>query len=114
MNLQLITAVLESPTEEAVQALLDDAAMVFWIDWRQEDDTIAEACEKVLRTGTLRSELIEVDTTHGYEIHLHHGDRGVRVPLTYTAADRHITIWSLNELLKPHHEIRLCIDSVRS
>ncbi len=52
-----VTAVLEAPTEESLRALLDDDTTVFWIDWRQEDETIAESCELVLQTGRLSGEL---------------------------------------------------------
>ena len=34
MNLERVRAVLESPTEQAVRALLDDESAVFWVDWR--------------------------------------------------------------------------------
>jgi hypothetical protein len=111
MDIQRVQAVLESPTEHAVRALLDDASTVFWVDWRQEDETIADACEVVLGTGRLSGELAETDTNEGYEIYIRYGGRRVRVPLTYSGADRHVTLCALNEALAPDYEVRFCIDS---
>lgn len=111
MNLAKVIAVLESPTEEAINALLDDDSTVFWIDWRQEDETIADSCELVLRTGHLSGELVEVDSVEGYEVYLRYRDRRVRVPLSYSGDDRHITLCALNSVLAPEYEVRFCIDS---
>ena len=55
MNLQLVRAAVENGGE-AVDALLADDETVFWVDWRQEDETIADDCEAVLRTGKIRGE----------------------------------------------------------
>ena len=104
-----VVSVLGSPTEDAVSALLDDDATVFWIDWRQEDETIADSCESVLQTGHLSGEL--VDTGEGYEVYLQYRDRRVKVPLSYTGDDRHITLCALNRVLAPEFEVRFCIDS---
>ena len=111
MNLELVTAVLNLPTEMAIRALLDDQETVFWIDWRQEDESIAESCEAVLQTGSLSGKLVEVDTDEGYEVYLQYRNKRVKVPLSYRGEDRHITLCSLNEVLAPEFEIRFCIDS---
>ena len=114
MNLRLITNVLESPTDVNIQALFDDETTVFWIDWKQEDVSIVKACERVLQTGTLSAEMVEVDTPEGYEVYLYYADRKGKVPLSYSLGDVHITLWALNEMLKPDYEIRLNIDSTNS
>ncbi len=106
-----ITAVLESATDATINALLDDAEAVFWIDWRQDDDSIPESCESVLRTGALSGELLSADTDRGYEVYVRYRDRRLKVPLTYSGADRHITLCTLNQALAPDYEIRLCVDS---
>jgi hypothetical protein len=111
MNIERVQAVLASPTEQAVQALLDDDSAVFWVDWRQEDETIADACEEVLGTGRLSGEYVEADTEEGYEVHIRYGDRRVRVPLTYSEADRNVTLCALNQALAPDYEVRFCTDS---
>ena len=64
-DIESVIAVLESPTKETIRALLDDDTTVFWIDWRQEDETIADSCEMVLGTGHLSGELVEVDSAEG-------------------------------------------------
>jgi hypothetical protein len=106
-----VIAVLVSPSDDDIRALLDDDSTVFWIDWRQEDETIAESCELVLRTGHLSGELAEVDSDDEYEVHLQYGDRRVKVPLSYSGDDRHITLCALNRVLAPDYEVRFCIDS---
>jgi hypothetical protein len=111
MNIDSVIAVLESPSEAAIDDLLQDEETVFWVDWRQDDDSIPDACEAVLQTGKLAGKLVEVDTDQGYEVWIRYGDRFVQVPLTYTAGDRHITLCSLNETLRPDYEVRFCIDS---
>jgi hypothetical protein len=111
MDIEKILAVLESPTDESIRALLADRGTVFWIDWRQADETIAEDCESVLKTGHLWGELIETDSDEGFDVYLQHRERRVKVPLSYSPQDRHITLCALNRLLAPEYEIRLCIDS---
>ena len=111
MDIGKVTAVLQAPTEEAIRALLDDDGTVFWIDWRQEEETIAESCESVLRTGHLSGELVEVDSEEGYEVYLQFRDRRERAPLSYSGSDRHITLCTLNRVLAPEYEVRFCIDS---
>jgi hypothetical protein len=111
MDIQRVKAALDSPTGEAIGELLGDESTAFWVDWGQEDETIADACEDVLLTGCLSGELVEVDTNEGVEVYIQYGDRRVHVPLTYRVADRHITLCVLNDVLAPDYEVRFCIDS---
>ena len=91
--------------------LLDDRGTIFWVDWRHDDDAIPNDCESVLQTGQLSGELVKVPTAKGVEIYVRYKDKRVRVPLTFSHADRHITLCSLNEALAPDYEVRFCIDS---
>jgi len=111
MDIGKITAVLSSPSKAAISALLDDESTVFWIDWRQEDETIPESCELVLQTGSLSGELIDNDSDEGFEVFIQYRDRRIKVPLSYSADDRHITLCALNQILAPEFEVRFCIDS---
>jgi hypothetical protein len=111
MNRELLTRVLESPSDDAIQALFDDEDTIFWVDWREEDDAIVQYCEARIQTGSLSAEVVEVDTDDGFEIYINYKNKRVKVPLTYSLQDRHITICSLNEILSPDYEIRFCIDS---
>src|SRR5262245_14316392 len=99
MNLDLVIAVLQDPSEEAIGALLDNNETVFWVDWREEDDAIPNYCESILQTGQLSGELVEVDADPGFEIYVSYKNKRVKVPLTVSGADRHITLRSLNEAL---------------
>lgn len=111
MNLDLVLAALENPSEETVRAMLEDEQTVFWVDWRHEDDAIPNDCESVLQTGHLSGELVNVDTEEGFEIYVRYKNKRIKVPLTVSPADRHITLCSLNEALAPDYEVRFCIDS---
>jgi hypothetical protein len=106
-----VIAVLVSPSGDDIRALLDDDRTVFWIDWRHQDETIADDCDAVLQTGQLSGELVEVDSDAGYEVYLQYRDRRVKVPLNYSGDDRHITLCALNRVLAPDYEVRFCIDS---
>jgi len=105
-HFEKVTDVLESEEQQAVQALLDDSETVFWVDWREEDESIANYCEGILQTGSLKAELIDVDTDEGFELHLYYNSRDIKVPLTFSPQDRHITLCSLNEVLQPDFEVR--------
>lgn len=107
----LIEAALEDPTDERIWALLRDKSYVFWVGWKQADDTIVEACESILRTGVLTGEYVEADTVGGYRIFIRNGEQRVAIPLSYSLRDRHITLCALNNFLAPDYEIRLCLAS---
>lgn len=111
MDIGKVVAVLETHSKTAIAALLDDDATVFWIDWRQEDETIPESCELVLQTGFLTGELVKVESEQGYEVYVRYRDKRVMVPLSYSGSDRHITLCALNRALDPVFEVRFCIDS---
>lgn len=106
-----VEQLLLTETEEAVQDLLSDEGSVFLVDWREEDDAIVACCETILKTGDLSAEVVEINAKPGFEMYISHRGRRVRVPLVVGIEDRHITLHTLNELLKPEFEIRVCVDS---
>ena len=107
MKLNVVRELLSSPSADAVQAFLDDESTVFWIDWRQEDETIAESCELTLNTGSLDGELIEkTDDGSDYHVEIIYNTKRERVPLTFSESDRHLTILTINRVLNPDYEIR--------
>ena len=114
MNLDLVIAALEDQSHESVSDLLDDDQTVFWVDWRHEDDAIPNDCESILRTGDLSGELLQTAAHPGFEIYVCYKGKRTKVPLTVSGADRHITICTLNEALKPDYEVRFCIASYGS
>jgi hypothetical protein len=111
MDISKVTAVLESPTDEAIRTLLHDSSTVFWINWRQEDETIAQSCESVIQSSDLFGESVESDMPEGYQVFVRFRDRREQVPLSYSRDDRHITLCALNRVLAPEYEVRFCIDS---
>jgi len=111
MNLNHVIAALEDESGAATQALFDDTETIFWVDWRHEDEGIVNDCEGVLQTGELAGELVNIDAKPGFEIYIQYKDKRLKVPLTVSGADRHITICTLNKALALEYEVRFCIDS---
>ncbi|QDU75037.1 hypothetical protein Pan97_20580 [Bremerella volcania] len=111
MNLELIRNALSSSDSESIQTLLDDEETVFWVDWREEDDVLVEYCEEILQTGELSAEELDADNEAGFELFVQYQERRIKVPLETGEGDRHITLVSINQVLKPDYEIRFCIDS---
>ena len=109
-----VEQLLEIETEDAAEQMMDDEASVFVVDWREMDDAIVEYCEDILQTGDLEAEVNDIDDDPGIEMFISHGGQRVQVPLKVGDEDRHITLYTLNELLKPAYEIRVCVASLGS
>src|SRR5436190_23967538 len=91
MNINLVIALLESPSEEAIRALFDDRATVFWVDWREDEADIVKYCESVLQTGSLAAEWVDAATTpRGSDLFITYGAKRIRAPLINGDEDRHI------------------------
>ena len=101
-NLQLIVNALAAPTAQSIQTVLEDTKTVFWVDAREPENEIVEACETRLRTGSLSAELAGDHS----EMFIIYNQKRLKVPLTGSPQDRHITIFSLNRILNPDYEVR--------
>lgn len=91
---------IETESFEELSAL--KSQMIFWVDWREEDDVIVEYCEKCLNTGTLHAEM-------GYSgdellLTINYKDQA----FTEKVIDRDPTLIFLNRILQPDYEIRFC------
>ena len=111
MNINLITAVLESASKETIRALFDDDTTVFWVDWREDEGDIVKYCEAALQTGNLTYEWVRATTPRGRDLFISYGGRRIRAPLINGYEDRHIALCALNQVLAPDYEVRFCIDS---
>jgi hypothetical protein len=111
MNLKAIERFFSSPTEKNPQTLLNSPDTVFWVDWREEDDAIVGYCEDILQTDQLAAELKEIETAPGFQMSIVYKGKKSVVPLVAGLADRHITLFALNEAISADFEIRFCIDS---
>ena len=114
MNTEPIRRLIEAPSGTTVSALLQDEATVFWVDWREEDDAIAEYCESILQTGSLSAELNDAEPGEDYDIYVLYGGKRLKAPLNHDGGDRHVMIRAINEILAPDYEIRFCLDSMGS
>jgi hypothetical protein len=104
---EILTAV-RSDDDAAFDALVSNEDCCFIVDWSEEDERIVQDCESVLRTGQLAAEWVDSD------LFVIFGTKRVRVPLTESPADRHITLLALNEALSPVFEVRMLYASVGS
>ena len=111
MSSHLVTAVLESSAEAAIRALLENDGTVFWVDWREDEADIVRYCEGVLQTGNLTAEWVRAATPQSSDLLISFNGRRLRAPLTNGHEDRHIALCTLNQVLAPDYEVRLCIDS---
>jgi hypothetical protein len=105
-----VERLLQDGTREAVQEMLEDRKAVFLVDWREEDDAIVGYAEDILQTG-LAAELVGIDDDPGFALYISHKGKREQVPLVAGNEDRHITLHAVNALLRPGHEIRVCVDS---
>lgn len=85
---------------------LHDPTAVFWIDWREEPAEIPGICEGMIGTHLLSA---EEDDESVYVVW-----RGTRtkIPLTQTGADPHVTLFTINNAIRPEYEIRFVRQSV--
>lgn len=79
-----------------------DKEIIFWVDWREDDDVIIAYCENCLKTNSLNAEMNSFSNNIELTVNFEHK--------TYTekVVDRDNTIIKLNEILKPKYEIRFC------
>lgn len=79
-----------------------NSQLIFWVDWREEDDAIVEYCEKSLNTGVLQAEM----TYSGDDLFLtiQYKDQ----TFTEKIIDRDPTLIFLNRVIQPDYEIRFC------
>jgi hypothetical protein len=103
-KLALIVRAVAEPSEENIAMLLDDAATVVHIDWREAPLDIIDICAQRLPDGTLQ--VVELSTQG---VTLACGERRVSVELTETPADREAMLRACHRVLQPEHEIRVCL-----
>lgn len=103
----LVEQLIAEPSEQTVMRLLDDESEqeVFWVDWREDDGELAGYCETIIKTGSLSSKWEQDQLILSYK------GKTTKVPLTYSGADRHITLIAINEILTPDFQIRFVWDS---
>ena len=111
MDLNLVTAVLESGSKEALRALFEDDTTIFWVDWREFEGDIVKYCEAVLLTGSLAYEWTKTGVAETRDLYISYGEKRIRAPLLNNPGDRHIALCVLNQALSPDYEIRFCIES---
>lgn len=105
----LIAQYLESGEEEFFSLVLDgdNDDIVCSALWLEEDQEMITLCEGILNTGSLSCEFNDSDDPAGCELIIIY--KGVRTKVNYPQeADKDITLITLNEVLRPDYEVRLC------
>jgi len=65
-------------------------------------ETIPESCGLgAEELPAPKGQLVDVESEEGFEVYVSFRDRRLKVPLTYSAEDRHLTIWTMNKVLFP-------------
>ncbi len=91
---------------------IDNIAM--WIDWREEDENIISSCGDILQIKQLSAETSAADNERGFETVIHYKNSKTLIPYKAAGADRDTTIQTLNLIIQPEFEIRLCKESFGS
>lgn len=110
-NITLLKRVIEGSDASAQEELWDDDETLFWVDWREEDENIPRYCEELIETGNLSGTVYDIDEEPGFAMDILYRGVSTRVPLIEGPEDRHITLVTLNNVLKPDYELRYYIPS---
>ncbi|MCB9853605.1 MAG: hypothetical protein H6819_10960 [Phycisphaerales bacterium] len=111
MNKEVIHSLMSATTLRDALDILADDSVFFSVDQDDYDEDIVLSCEARLKTGRLSAYWADGDGDAPGGTHIRYGDKVVRCPHMDAPIDRHITIRTLNKILAPDYEIRLCIDS---
>lgn len=83
------------------------------VDWKSFDEDIIDGCESILKTGTLKAEMLENDSYHEYDVFIHY--QGKRTIIDYgDEVYRWTTINTLNKVLKERYELKILRSSYDS
>lgn len=111
-KMKLIREYLQNGTDDFFTEAFEGAyGILMVVDWREEDDAIIQYCEDILKTGHLSAEFKDADNIRGFNIIIHYNGKEHNIPYTGKGVDRDTTVITLNEVIQPDYEIRLCIAS---
>lgn len=108
-KLELIKQYIDSESDDVYFENFDgryDIIMV--VDWGEFDEDIINYCEKILETKSLSVETVDANNKQGFEIYIYFNDSKTLIPYQGAGADRDTTVITLNEVIQPNYEIRLC------
>jgi hypothetical protein len=108
LKINEIKKCLTTENDEDFEILAASNDIVFWVDWRENDENIIEYCENIIKTEKLTASVNDVDDEIGFEIIINYKDVKTKIPYKGKGSDRDTTIITLNEILKPDFEIRFC------
>lgn len=91
----------------AIESLCHDEECqnLFWVDWREEEESIVEDCASRLQLDLLTTKWIDD------KLVIVRDKTETVVPLEQEPGDRHIALCTLNEVLAPDFEIRMLVCS---
>lgn len=112
-KLELVKKYVESKSDDVYYEIFENRYdIIMVVDWREYDEDIINYCEAILETENLSVETIDTENKQGFETIIHYHDKATKVPYQGEEADRDTTIITLNEVLEPNFEIRLCKVSI--
>lgn len=108
-KLEQIESYLEQATEEMYFDLISGRNnLVLIVDWQDNDEDIVAECAALLEGSDLKAELRPSQQTNGFAMDIVFDQKRVSVPYAKDGSDRDTTLISLNEILQPEYQIRLC------
>ena len=97
----LIERLITDPSESTIDDLFEDHNSIFWVDWKEDDAVLAEYVGSLINSVDLKAE------RDGEDIYLSFKEKKLKVPLTLSGKDRHITLMAINEIMAEEYETRM-------
>lgn len=108
-KLEQIESYLEQPTEEMYFDLISGRNnLLLIVDWQDNDEDIVEECADLLGLSDLKAEMRPNQQSIGFAMDIVFDQKRINVPFDADGADRDTTLISLNKILQPEYEMRLC------
>jgi hypothetical protein len=91
------------------EALAERKDVLFWVDWRADDQEIVQECEALIKSGNLSAEW--VPNAVSADLDITYKGKVTRVPYPPPGADRDTTLFTLARVLAGDFDLRLWTDS---
>lgn len=107
----LLASYLNQPTPEQLVELTEED-LVFWVDWKEDDEDIVDDIASRLDGDELFAETIDADSSRGYDMVLRYNDHDTIVSYDEKEAERDLTLQAIGEAVDDDYSLRFCRYSV--
>jgi hypothetical protein len=104
---EMLLQAIRDRDDVAIESLChgEECRHFFWVDWREEEESIIEDCASRLQIDMLTTKWLDD------KLVIVRDKTETVVPLEQEPGDRHIALCTLNEVLSPDFEIRMLVCS---